>query len=109
MASTIAHLFHSFPGLWKLANEAAFDEDQLKELKKELKELDDRFERVNLLQRQLGDLQEDDMVDAVGVQDDSSYVRLKSQLAKKLKKLQADVKSRHQSLAQRIASRHTEL
>ena len=100
-------------GLWKLAQEADFNAEELESVRKELKHYEQRLQKMHHLTAEL------DMVDkrrgADGFEDienETEYwekTDVRKRMDSKLKKHRETVDKLHISLADRIANRHSEL
>ena len=99
-------------GLWKLAQEADFNTEELQSIRKELKHYEQRVQKLHLLTAEL------DMVDKRRDYDDNDLEKDgqnwektdgRNRMDSKLKKHKDTVDKLHNSLKNRIAARHSEL
>ena len=98
-------------GLWRIAQEADFNEEELQSIRKELKHYEQRLQKLHLLTAELDMVDkrrdgEDDLE-----KDDGAWEKTdgRKRMDTKLKKHKDTVDKLHNSLKNRIASRHSEL
>ena len=98
-------------GLWKLAQEADFNAEELQSLRKELKHYEQRLQKLHLLTAELDmvDKRREDENDVE--KDDEIWEKTdgRKRMDSKLKKHKDTVDKLHNSLKNRIAARHSEL
>ena len=98
-------------GLWKLAQEADFNADELHSLRKELKHYEQRLQKLHLLTAELDmvDKRRDDENDVEKDEEIWEKTDGRKRMDSKLKKHKDTVDKLHSSLKNRIAARHSEL
>ena len=98
-------------GLWKLAQEADFNSEELQSLRKELKHYEQRLQKLHLLTAELDmvDKRRDDENDVEKDEEVWEKTDGRKRMDSKLKKHKDTVDKLHNSLKNRIAARHSEL
>ena len=98
-------------GLWKLAQEADFNEEELQSMRKELKHYEQRLQKLHMLtaELELVDKRRDDDNDLEKNGENWEKTDGRKKMDTKLKKQKDTVDKLHSSLKVRIASRHSEL
>ena len=98
-------------GLWKLAQEADFNAEELQSLRKELKHYEQRLQKLHLLTAELDmvDKRREDENDVEKDQEIWEKTDGRKRMDSKLKKHKDTVDKLHNSLKNRIAARHSEL
>jgi len=98
-------------GLWKLAQEADFNAEELQSLRKELKHYEQRLQKLHLLTAELDmvDKRRHDENDVEKEEEMWEKTDGRKRMDSKLKKHKDTVDKLHTSLKNRIAARHSEL
>ena len=97
-------------GLWKLAQEADFNSEELESMKKELKHYEHRLQKMHHLKAELKmvDGRREDR-EGWEEEDDWEKTDVRKRMDSKLKKHEDTVDKLHRTLEEKIAARHLEL
>ena len=102
-------MFTIFSGLWKLAQEADFTEDELESLRKELNHFEKRIEKLHYLKAELNLVDSRHKKDLDLELNNGMKTDGRKKMDRKLEKTADSIDKMHADLTAKIAARHSEL